>query len=86
MLCPGCPRHLVDALERTINAYPWEWLLKPQTGEEFTSLDACNYRLRAFALVEGFDIVSNGGGTKGCPILSIHVLLPWCHFPKQPQA
>lgn len=39
----------------------------PETGEEFVSLEACNYRLRAFALAEGFDIVRNGRGTAAAP-------------------
>src|SRR5437764_1047237 len=63
----GCPKHHIAALERLVNSYPAKWLLQPQTGEEFDSLDHCNSRLRAFALAKGFDIVRNGGGTKDAP-------------------
>jgi hypothetical protein len=63
----GCPKHLVAALEATVNSYPDEWLLLPQTGEEFPSLAACNDRLRVYALAEGFDIVRHGGGTGAAP-------------------
>jgi hypothetical protein len=59
----GCPKYLVDALEAIVNAYPPEWLLVPETGEEFVSLKACNHRLRAFALAEGFNIIRNDKGT-----------------------
>jgi hypothetical protein len=54
---PGCPKYHVAALERLINSHPVEWLLEPQTGEEFDSLEHCNRRLRTFALAKGFDIV-----------------------------
>jgi hypothetical protein len=63
----GRPKHLVAALEATVNSYPDEWLVQPQTGEEFPSLAACNDRLRAHALAEGFDIVRHGGGTGAAP-------------------
>ena len=60
----GCPKHYIVAIERLINSYPAKWLLQPQTGEEFNSLDHYNCRLRAFALAKGFDIICNGGGIK----------------------
>ena len=63
----GCPKHHIAALERLVNSYPAKWLLQPQTGEEFDSLDYYNRRLRAFALAKGFDIIRNGRGTKNAP-------------------
>jgi hypothetical protein len=39
--------------------------VEPQTGEEFPSLEYSNFRLRAFALAEGFDIMRYSGGSVG---------------------
>jgi hypothetical protein len=60
---PGCAKHHIAVIERLINFFPPAWLLPPQTGEIFASREECNYRLRAFALAKGFNIVRNGGGT-----------------------
>jgi hypothetical protein len=64
---PGCPKHLVDVYEKAVNAQPVSYLLPPVTGEVFTSIAACEARLRGFALAEGFDIVRTGGGNKRVP-------------------
>jgi len=64
---PGCPRHLVDVYEGAVNALPSSYLLPPATGEVFTSIEACEQRLRGFALAEGFDIAHTGGGNKRVP-------------------
>ena len=64
---PGCPRHLVDIYEKAVNAFPSPYLLPPVTGEVFTSIEACEQRLRGFALAEGFDIVRIGAGNKRVP-------------------
>jgi len=70
MVChapPACPNHLVDALERAVNALPASWLSPPHTGEVFTTITDCERRLRGFCLAEGFDIVRTGGGTRVAP-------------------
>jgi hypothetical protein len=64
---PGCPQHHRAVIERMVNALPASYLLPPCSGELFDSLDACNRRLRGYALAEGFDIVRKGGGTKANP-------------------
>jgi hypothetical protein len=61
---PGCPEHHRAAVERTVNLLPPAWLLTPQSGEIFNSLDHCDRRLRGFSFAKGFDIVRKGGGTK----------------------
>ena len=43
------------------------WLLAPRTCKAFDDLEHCNRCLRAWAIVEGFDIVRNGGGTTANP-------------------
>ena len=43
---------------------PSSYLLSPVTGEIFTSIEACEQRLRGFALAEGFDIAHTEGGNK----------------------
>ena len=63
---PGCPKHLVDIYERAVNALPSSYLLPPVIGEVFISIEACEQRLRGFALAEGFDIAHTGGGNKQC--------------------
>jgi hypothetical protein len=57
---PGCPAHLVDALQKKVNSFPVAWLEAPLTGEVFDSIDSCRDRLKAFSLAEGFDVVSGG--------------------------
>jgi hypothetical protein len=64
---PGCPEHHRAAVERMVRALPPAYLLPPCSGEIFESLEACNRRLRGYALAEGFDIVRKGGGTKTNP-------------------
>ena|SRR5437764_4149976 len=64
---PGCPSHLVDVYEKAVNALPSSYLLPLVTGEIFTSIEACEQRLRGFALAEGFDIAHTGGGNKRVP-------------------
>lgn len=64
---PGCPRHLVDIYEKAVNALLSLYLLPPVTGEVFASVEACEQRLRGFALAEGFDIVRVRGGNKHVP-------------------
>jgi hypothetical protein len=64
---PGCAEHHRAAVERMVNLLPAAWLLPPQTGELFNSLDHCNCRLRGYALAEGFNIVRQGEGTKVNP-------------------
>lgn len=64
---PGCAEHHRAAVERIANSFPLSWLLAPCTGEVFDNLEHCNRRLRAWAFVEGFDIVRNGGGTGANP-------------------
>jgi MULE transposase domain len=63
----GCAEHHRTAVERIANSFPVPWLLAPRTGEVFDNLEHCNRRLRAWAFVEGFDIVRNGGGTAANP-------------------
>ena len=64
---PGCAEHHMAAVERAVNLLPPAWLLPPQSGEVFDSLDHCNRRLRGHALTEGFDIIRKGGGTESKP-------------------
>jgi hypothetical protein len=64
---PDCPRHLVDVYEKVVNALSSSYLLPPVTGEVFTSIEACEQRLRGFALAERFDIAHTGGGNKRVP-------------------
>jgi hypothetical protein len=64
---PACPKHLVAALERHVNAFPAAYLLPPQSGEIFDSISHCERRLRAYAMAQGFDIASTGGGTRAAP-------------------
>ena len=64
---PGCPSHLVNIYEKTVNALPAPCLLPPVTGEVFASVEACEQRLRGFALAEGSDIVRAGAGNKRVP-------------------
>jgi hypothetical protein len=63
----GCAEHHRAAVERAVNLLPLHWLLHPQTGEVFDSLDHCNRRLRGYALAKGFNIVHKEGGSKGNP-------------------
>jgi hypothetical protein len=42
---PACPKHLVDALERAVNALPASWLSPPHTGGVFATILDCERRL-----------------------------------------
>ena len=61
---PGCPSHLINLYEKAVNALPAPYLLSPVTGEIFVSIEACEQRLRGFALAEGFDISHTGEDNK----------------------
>jgi hypothetical protein len=63
---PACPKHLVDALERAVNALPASWL-SPRTGEVFATIADCEQRLRGYCIAEGLNIVRTGGGTRAAP-------------------
>ena len=73
---PGCAEHHRPAVERIVNLLPPAWLLPPQSGEIFSSLDHSNRRLRGYAFAEGFKIVRQGGGTKVNPSWRF-LCLPW---------
>ena len=64
---PDCPKHLVGALEYTVNALPAAWLLLPQTGEIFDDIADTEQRLHRYCLTEGFDIGRTEGGIKKAP-------------------
>ena len=64
---PGCPEHLRTHLERLVNGFPTAWLTAPIIDEIFRTLVKTERRLRAFSLVEGFNIVRTTGGTKRVP-------------------
>lgn len=64
---PGCPRHLISALERAVNAHPPAYLLAPVSGEVFASPEEGESRLAAYSLSHGFDIVKTGTGAKLFP-------------------
>ena len=64
---PGCADHHRPVVERVVNKFPSAWLLPPESGEVFDSLDHCERRMRSFSFAEGFDIVRKGGGTKANP-------------------
>ena len=54
----GCPDHLRDLIERTVNAYPPGATAMPRTGEVFTSIDECRDRLITYAFSQGFNVVT----------------------------
>src|SRR6266496_5063225 len=64
---PGCAEYHRPTVERIVNLLPPSWLLSPQSGEIFSSLDHSNHRLCSYVFAEGFDIVRQGGGTKVNP-------------------
>jgi hypothetical protein len=64
---PGCAEHHRAAVERIVNLLPPAWLLKPQSGELFNSLEHYDRRLPGYSLAEGFNIVRRGGGSKSNP-------------------
>ncbi|KIX06112.1 uncharacterized protein Z518_04086 [Rhinocladiella mackenziei CBS 650.93] len=63
----GCAPHLRAPLESLVNAFPVPWRQIPVTGEIFESLVEAERRLRAYALVAGFDVVRGGGGSAKVP-------------------
>ena len=65
---PGCPEQYRDALERKINTFPPAWRQAPVTDEVFESFEQAKERLRAFALVEGFEVVVIAGGGSTTPM------------------
>jgi hypothetical protein len=64
---PSCPKYLVDALERAVNALPASWPSASNIGEVFATITDYERRLRGYCLAEGFDIVRTGGGTRAAP-------------------
>ena len=64
---PGCPEHHRAAVKRMVKALSLAYLLSSCLGEIFEDLEACNRRLRGYALAEGFDIVRKEGGIKVNP-------------------
>jgi hypothetical protein len=64
---PGCPEHHRSALERMVNALPSSYLLPPQTGEIFDSLDDCNSRQPRLFASRGFRHCQARGDTKANP-------------------
>ena len=63
---PGCPEQFREALERKVNSFPSAWLQPPYTGEISVDFDQAKDRLRAFALVAGFDVVVVRRGSRTC--------------------
>jgi hypothetical protein len=61
---PGCPATIAPLLERTVNSFPRQWLEQPKTGEVFDDLAQSKSRFCALALAEGWNVVSEGAGTK----------------------
>ena len=50
---PGCADHHRPVVERVVNKFPPAWLLPPESGEVFDSLDHCERRMRSFPLLKG---------------------------------
>jgi hypothetical protein len=48
----GCAEHHRATVERMVNLLPPTWLLEPQSGELFDSLDHCNRRLWDYILMD----------------------------------
>ena len=46
---PRCPDSLRHLIEKTVNAYPSEWLNPPQNGEVFDSIEECRQRLTGYS-------------------------------------
>ena len=72
---PDCPAHLRYILEKTVNAYPPEWLNEPITGEVFQSVDDCKRRLFAYSLSQGFDVVISRSAMK-----PFSITFSCCHY------
>ena len=52
------PTHLREPFLRAARTYPLHWLLPPHTDDEFDSSEQCLARLQAFALEQGFAVVT----------------------------
>lgn len=61
---PGCPQHLIPAIERRVASFPTAWRAPPANGEVFENTDQCLQRLQAWAFIDGFVVVvrGNAGG------------------------
>jgi type II secretory pathway predicted ATPase ExeA len=59
------PAHLHEPFLRAVNQNPLEWLLPPATDDEFNSSNHCLARLQAFALGQGFAVVTGKVYGKG---------------------
>ncbi|KAL9099321.1 MAG: hypothetical protein Q9187_009514, partial [Circinaria calcarea] len=64
---PGCPDHYRGVVERHVATFPPTWRVPPINGEVFPSFNACLDRLQGWAFMEGFAVVTRGGGTKKIP-------------------
>ena len=49
--------------EALVNSFPIAWLKDPATGEEVANLAEGERRLKAYAVVKGFNVVRTGGVT-----------------------
>ena len=52
------PAHLREPFLRAVRGNPLQWLLPPYTDDEFDSSEQCLARLQAFALGQGFAVVT----------------------------
>lgn len=59
--------HLRDPFLGAVRTNPLQWLLPPSTNEEFESSDQCLARLQAFALGQGFAVVTGRVYREGTP-------------------
>ena len=59
--------HLRDAFLGAVHTNPLQWLLPPQTNDEFESSEQCLARLQAFALGQGFAVVTGRVYREGTP-------------------
>jgi hypothetical protein len=58
----GCVDHHRGLLERHVNSQPAAGLEEPVIGEVFNSGRDGEARLQLYALTQGFDVVTRGGG------------------------
>jgi hypothetical protein len=61
------PSYLREPFLRAVRVNPLEWLLPPNTDEVFDCSDACLARLQAFALGQGFAVVTGKVNRQGTP-------------------
>ena len=59
----GCYEHHRAVLERFVNSLPAAWRQDPAVGEVFKDRKEAEARLQLFSLIQGFDVVSRGGGS-----------------------